>query len=171
VDEHLVFPIVRVQGGVSSRRNLEDSHAEILCPVILANHDTCRYSFHLFVFKVRGLHFGVLQNLQDVLRESCLGAPFQKLNIKRVPVSSQWIRHAISGKKILHQVNLHLLGHVTLKLPSQSLVGDLSVTSGFIAFALASNHTREDEGADECPNSRMPLKSSSCYQGRIAENA
>jgi hypothetical protein len=70
MNEHFVFPFVGMHGGVSARGNLENSHAEIVCSIILANDHTCSYPFYLFGVEVSRLHFRVPQNLHDVLRKS-----------------------------------------------------------------------------------------------------
>jgi hypothetical protein len=58
-----------MHGGVPSGADLKDSHAKIVGPVILADDHPCCYPFHLVAFKAGGLHFRVLQNLHDILRE------------------------------------------------------------------------------------------------------
>jgi hypothetical protein len=49
MNNHFMFPGVRVPGRMSSRSNLEDVHAEIICPVIFTDHHATRHSLCLVI--------------------------------------------------------------------------------------------------------------------------
>jgi hypothetical protein len=98
MNKHLMFPIVRMLRRIPSRSDLENSHAEIICAVILADNNASRYSFCHVIVNVRCRDVRVFCNLHAILLKIDLhivktSLAFHPLHKPGIPGSpAQWTR-------------------------------------------------------------------------------
>jgi hypothetical protein len=65
MDEHFMFPIMRMPGRMSAGRNFKDSHAKIIGTVILAYHHTRRDALYFSIFKMSRRDVSILDNFHS----------------------------------------------------------------------------------------------------------
>ena len=85
MNEHLMFPIMRMLRSMSARKNLRNPHKKMVRPLLFTdNHAGC-YPFGILTIKVIGFDLGILLNPHVTLGEN---GPLQFTNHNILIVSS-----------------------------------------------------------------------------------